>query len=236
MPCGRPSPGTAAAARPRRARSPRRRAPAPSAGSARTTSTTSGSRWVMSSRLRVAISTSSPRRCTWIRMPSSFASTASGAVDLGQRRVEVGRRRREHRLDRATDGQADRGQRLAPGEGRVDDVRRAPGEHRRSSYVGDRHARGLRDALGHHRLQRALSDVAAAPRPAATPARPRSRGRTARRPRPPARRRIRARPGSRGARTRRRPRRRRATVRRPAAAASAGRASRGRCGAAGAGR
>ena len=47
-------------------------------GSDRTTSTTSGSRAVMSSRLRVAITTSSPRRWTWIRMPSSLVSTATG--------------------------------------------------------------------------------------------------------------------------------------------------------------
>ena len=48
-----------------------------SAGSARTTATTSGSRSVMSSRLRVATVTSSPSRCTWIRMPSSLTSTAT---------------------------------------------------------------------------------------------------------------------------------------------------------------
>ena len=48
------------------------------AGSDRATATTSGSRSVMSSRLRVAICTSSPRRWTWIRMPSSFTSTATG--------------------------------------------------------------------------------------------------------------------------------------------------------------
>ena len=49
------------------------------AGSDRATSTTSGSRAVMSSSERVATSTSSPERCTWIRMPSSFTSTATSA-------------------------------------------------------------------------------------------------------------------------------------------------------------
>lgn len=32
----------------------------------------------MSSRVRVAMRTSSPSRCTWMRMPSSFTSTATG--------------------------------------------------------------------------------------------------------------------------------------------------------------
>ena len=64
------------------------------AGSARTTSTTSGSRSVMSSRLRVTTTTSSPWRWTWMRMPSSLVSTATGvpaAAGLRQRRGDVGR-------------------------------------------------------------------------------------------------------------------------------------------------
>ncbi len=44
-------------------------------GIARTTSTTSGSRCVMSARLRVNTRTSSPARCTWMRAPSSLYST-----------------------------------------------------------------------------------------------------------------------------------------------------------------
>ena len=49
-----------------------------SAGSARTSETTSGSRAEISSSDRVKTSTSSPRLWTWIRMPSSLASTARG--------------------------------------------------------------------------------------------------------------------------------------------------------------
>jgi len=48
------------------------------AGSARTAATTAGSRGVISSRLRVNTATSSPERCTWIRIPSSFTSTTAG--------------------------------------------------------------------------------------------------------------------------------------------------------------
>ena len=56
----------------------------------RTASTSSGSRSVMSSRLRVQTATSSPSRCTWIRMPSSLPSTAPAAAG----RLERGRERR----------------------------------------------------------------------------------------------------------------------------------------------
>ena len=44
-------------------------------GIRRTISTTSGSRCVMSARLRVNTQTSSPARCTWMRAPSSLYST-----------------------------------------------------------------------------------------------------------------------------------------------------------------
>ena len=46
-----------------------------STGSARTVSTISGTRWVMSARLRVKTRTLSPFRCTWMRAPSSLNST-----------------------------------------------------------------------------------------------------------------------------------------------------------------
>ena len=46
-------------------------------GSARSAATTSGSREVMSSSVRVNSRTSPSARCAWIRMPSSFHSTAA---------------------------------------------------------------------------------------------------------------------------------------------------------------
>ena len=51
-------------------------------GSARTASTTPGSRAVMSSRLRVKIRTVSPSRCTCTRTPSSLWSTSTGSPDF----------------------------------------------------------------------------------------------------------------------------------------------------------
>src|SRR4051812_351377 len=68
---GRPS-GFSAIASPSRTTSP--------AGSARTASTTSGTRAVMSSRLRVKARTSAPRRWTCRRAPSSLYSMAAGPV------------------------------------------------------------------------------------------------------------------------------------------------------------
>ena len=75
-------------------------------GMAFTTSTTSGSRCVMSARLRVKMRTSSPLRCTWMRAPSSLNSTDASPVDsdrLGRRRG----RRGEHRRHGATDDESD---------------------------------------------------------------------------------------------------------------------------------
>ena len=60
------------------ARAPRRPAPDCCCGRLRVTATTSGSRPVMSSRLRVKTRTSSPDRCTWTRTPSSLWSTSTG--------------------------------------------------------------------------------------------------------------------------------------------------------------
>ena len=47
-------------------------------GRARTALVISGTRAVMSSSVRVHTPTWSPRRCTWIRTPSIFHSTAAG--------------------------------------------------------------------------------------------------------------------------------------------------------------
>ena len=65
-------------------------------GIRRTTSTTSGRRWVMSARLRVNTRTSSPARCTWMRAPSSLYSTdaspvvASASAALGAVAASIG--------------------------------------------------------------------------------------------------------------------------------------------------
>ncbi len=49
-------------------------------GSARTASTTSGMRSPIGSSVRVKTAMSSPSRCTWMRTPSSFHSTAAGST------------------------------------------------------------------------------------------------------------------------------------------------------------
>ena len=206
------------------------------AGSARTTSTTSGSRWVMSSRLRVAISDLVTPAVDLDPDAVELRVHRELAIDLGQRRVEVGSRRRQHRLDRATDGESDLGQRGRALEGSVDDVGRATGQHRGASYVGDGHCRGGGDAFGHGGLERALSDVSQR-----DGAQPLLLGRR----RPPEQLGDRGGAGGDGARPAqgaevleraRRPRRRRGTPRPPAGAAPAGRASRVRCDVAGGGR
>ena len=159
--CGTRSPGTAAAARRRRARAPRRRGRTARRAAPRATSTTSGSRSVMSSRLRVATRTSSPSRWTWIRMPSSLASTATGAAaGLGHRGGDVGRAGGEHRQHRPADLEPDRGQRLLARERRAGDRDGAAGEHRRTAYGRQRHPGGRGHRLLDQGVERALPDAA----------------------------------------------------------------------------
>ena len=100
-PRGSRSPGTGAGGRRARARSPRRPASTECTGSARTISTSSGSRAVTSSRLRVKSATSSP--CAWIctRMPSSFHSTAARRRAARWPWPRPRRAAREHRRDAA---------------------------------------------------------------------------------------------------------------------------------------
>ncbi len=128
-------------------------------------STTSGSRSVMSSRLRVAITTSSPVRCTWIRMPSSFTSTATGcpppapalaiaAARSGALEASIGS------TGRPTSSPTRRERRLAALERGADDRHGAAGEHRRAAYGLQRHLRGRGDGLLDQAVERALADVA----------------------------------------------------------------------------
>ena len=66
---------------------------------ARTASTISGTRAVMSSSVRVNTLTSGPSRCTWTRMPSIFHSTAAGDI-RSKAAAAAGRRGGQHRPQR----------------------------------------------------------------------------------------------------------------------------------------
>ena len=162
--CATRSPGTAAAGRRRRARAPRRRARVARPGRARTTATTSGSRSVMSSRLRVATSDvvaaaggpGSGCRRAWCRPPR-----------LGRRRPWPWRRRRRARWTPASAAPAGRPRaRTRPARPRrrsaprptIGTVPPASIAARRTAV--ERHARGGRERLLHQRVEGALADVA----------------------------------------------------------------------------
>ena len=187
-----------------------------------TASTTSGSRSVMSSRLRVKTRTSSPTRCTWTRMPSSLRSTGAR-----RRPIRSSGRRRRPGADAAsigrtgrpgTQAEGRRARRRPPVSAAAATSPRGRREHRRAAHRGDRHPGGLGD-----RRRAAPSPARPAggsrrPVPAGTPAPRRSPGRTAPR-RAPARAAREPAPASRLIRrARRRPRRRSAWLPRPAAA------------------
>ena len=76
-------------------------------GSASAASTTSGTRSVIGSSVRVKTATSSPSRCTWIRTPSSFQSTVGRIADLLDRALHRRGRLGEHRLDGPADLQVE---------------------------------------------------------------------------------------------------------------------------------
>ena len=157
---GSPSPGTGAAARRREARSPRRRGRPRSTRSASAASTTSGTRAVTSSRLRVNTRTSPPRRCTWMRAPSSFHSIAAGEI-RSSAAVDV--RRRSRPASAATGRPTSSPIRRSPSAPRrAPSPPRRPGRRRasRPAHVGDRHGGRPRDRLGHDAGQRALAQVA----------------------------------------------------------------------------
>ena len=140
----------------------------PSSTAARTgslprTATTSGSRPVMSSRVRVNSRTEPPDRWAWIRIPSSFHSTAActPATDLGQRFGDARRAGREHRAHRPPDLQPEGRQRRAAARQRRGRHRaQRAAQHHRPAHVRDRHRRGPGDRVGHHPLQRALPQLA----------------------------------------------------------------------------
>ena len=145
------------------ARSPRRRRPACRHGRASTASTTSGSRAVMSSRLRVKIETSSP----------VAVDLHPGAVELGLERLP---RRRAGRARRRLDGASapasarpaaptsSRNPRKRAPRRRSARRRRPPAGRRAASPPGGRRPRDagrLGDRVGHHAEQRTLPQLTA---------------------------------------------------------------------------
>ena len=124
--------------------------------------------------------TSSPRRWTCTRTPSSLYSTAAGLM-RSSADVEVVARRGEHRLHGTQQLERDRA-RGRPPVGQRDRRHRAEvaAQHQRPPHVGPRHLGGLRHGVGHHAGQRALRrGRRAAARPGSA-ARPRWRGRAGR--------------------------------------------------------
>ena len=123
-------------------RSPRRRARRLRAGSASAASTTSGTRAVTSSRLRVKTRDVARRaRWTCTRAPSSFHSTAAG-LHARERVGHVGGGRGEHRLQRAADLEPERRQpRGAVGEGGAGHRAEVAAQHQRAAHRGARHVR-----------------------------------------------------------------------------------------------
>ena len=136
-----------------------------SAGSARTASTTSGSRCVTSLSERVNTRTWSPSRCTWIRAPSSFSSTYTrsapanalslnaSATDLALA-ASIGPHRAQHL-------QADGGQaRLTLGAGEQGGLGQRAGEHPRAAHRRRRHLRRRGHRLGERGVERPLPHLA----------------------------------------------------------------------------
>ena len=131
------------------------------AGSARATATISGTRPVMSSRLRLKTPTSSPSRCTWIRMPSSLASTAAGepvaasaSSTLAAGCASIGASGRPTVSRNAAE------RRLAAGERGDRDLPEVAGEQQRPSHRGRRHVRRSRDRVGQQPRLRSLPELA----------------------------------------------------------------------------
>ena len=120
-------------------------------------STTSGTRSVMSARFRVYARTSSPSRCTWMRAPSSFHSTA--AVPVRSSALADRSRLREHGLDRAEQSEPEL---VEPGRPFCQRLRRncgqVAGEHDGAAHVRDGYLRCSRDGVDDHTLERALPE------------------------------------------------------------------------------
>ena len=125
-------------------------------------------------------------------MPSSLVSTATSPPPrLRQRRGDVGRAGREHRLHRPADLEPELRQRLlAAGRApRRHDRHRRAGQHRRAAYGGERHRRRPPRPPPAPARRGRPGAPRRSPHRAATPAPRRSPGRTARpppRPGPPA--------------------------------------------------
>ena len=131
-------------------------------GSARAASTTSGSRAVTSSRLRVKIETASPARWICTRAPSSLASNTAVAAEAGQRVGDVGCGLGEHRPDRPAHLQRELVEgACAAGQRRRRDGRQLAAEHRGPAHHRGGDTGGAADGVGHHPDQRALPQLSA---------------------------------------------------------------------------
>ena len=149
-------------------------------GSARTASAISGMRSPTGSSVRVKIATSSPSRCTWMRTPSSFHSTAarpvwaSAAASDGAVFASIGWTGRPTcELERREPGLA---------LGRAPPRRRparSPASIAARRTAGAGHACGRRDAVGDDAGERALAQLAARELRRGSAAPPPSRARTA---------------------------------------------------------
>ena len=125
----------------------------------RVTATTSGSRPVMSSRLRVKTRTSSPDRCTWTRTRPACGRPARAGRSCRSRSPGPSTRR-QHRLDGGADLQPDAfqtGQSLLEQHG---GGRGGRGEqHGRAAYGGHRHSESDGESVLDCRLHRALPEL-----------------------------------------------------------------------------
>ena len=129
-------------------------------GRARAAATTSGTRAVMSSRVRVNTATSPPSRC----------DLDPGAVQLPldrglphplHGRLDAGRGRGQHRLEGAADLEVELAQgRDAGGQGGLGHRAEGPAQHHGPPHLGPGDPGGLGDGLDHHPLQGALAELA----------------------------------------------------------------------------
>ena len=127
-------------------------------GRVRAAATTSGTRAVMSSRVRVNTATSVPSRWTWMRWPSSFHSTAASptrsmaASMLGAVEASIGWRRPTSRRNWRSPGTPEARATSATGP--------RPPQHHRPPDLGPGHPGGPGDGLDHHALQGTLAQLA----------------------------------------------------------------------------
>ena len=163
-PCARPSPGRGAARPSGVSAIASPSSTSVCAGSAATASTTSGTRSVISSRLRVNTCTST---VVLVHLDADAVELAvdrdRGAVGarLGHRLGHLGGAGGEHRPDRPSGLQAELLERgHATGQCGRGDGQRGAGEHRRAAHGGGGDVGGQGDRLQHQAVERALPQLA----------------------------------------------------------------------------